>query len=266
MKKFLVFFLVLTGLAIATQLEIFSSSGEWAYLENPARVFFLTKQGIMGAYHVLSSESGSLGTFQIGLFQPPSSNIAGVLFLKRTTLENAQYVTTAEYDIALSPQESITIGVGTSFSMDQDSKKELNLHAGVFGYLTENVEYSVGVRNFTLWSEKGSYMGGIYSLKLLYDTPRKNRFSYTLKFDQRVLENKIDFSIGNIQKAGFGISMLTNTDSGENALKISLGFYATVNNVSIGFNTFIASSSVSSDSLSEYYYTKGVGLRFAVRW
>lgn len=60
--------------------------------------------------------------------------------------------------------------------------------------------------------------------------------------------------------------MLSNTKTKENTVKISLGFYATVNNVSVGFGTFIISSPVSSDPFSEYYYTQGTGIKFAVRW
>ncbi|ACM23321.1 MULTISPECIES: hypothetical protein [Thermotoga] len=265
MKKIFLLFLIVSGMLLASQLEIFSSSGEWAFFENPARVFTISKQGLMGSYSVLS-DGESLGTFLIGLFQPPEANIAGALFLKRSALESSEYVTSVEYDVALSPEENVVVGAGASLAMDQDGRKKLDLHGGVFGYLLKDVGYSVSVRDFTLWSQEGTYMGGVYTLKLFYDSSRKNRFSYCLQFDQEVLENRIDFVIGKEQKAGLGISMVTNTDTGQNAFKISLGFYANVNNVSIGFDTFVLSSSVSSNPFSEHHYTRGTGIRFAVRW
>ncbi|MCD6551225.1 hypothetical protein, partial [Thermotoga sp.] len=196
MKKVLFLFLIVSSMLAASQLEIFSSSGEWAFFENPARVFFLSEQGLMGSYDVLSNSGESLGTFLIGLFQSPTSNIAGVLLLKRSTLKSTEYTTSIEYDIAFSPEENVTVGAGASFIMDQDERKKLDLHGGVFGYLLKDVGYSVSVRNFTLWSQEGSYMGGEYTLKLFYDSSKKNRFSYCLQFDQEVLENRIDFVIG----------------------------------------------------------------------
>ncbi|KAF2960535.1 hypothetical protein [Thermotoga sp. 38H-to] len=266
MKKVFILILAISTLTVASQLEIFSSSGEWAFFENPARLLSMNKQGVMGSYQVFSGENESLGTLLIGLFQTPAPNIAGVLYLKRSTLTESSYKTSIEYDAAFSPEESLSVGAGVSFTMDQEERKEIDLHGGVSGYLFKDVGFGVSVRDFTLWSQKGTYMGGTYLLKLFYDSSRKNRFSYSLVFDQEVLENRIDFTIGSEQKAGLGVSMLSNTKTKEGAVKISLGFYATVNNVSVGFDTFIISSPVSSDPFSEYYYTQGTGIKFAVRW
>lgn len=128
MKKVFLLILVISTLAVASQLEIFSSSGEWAFFENPARLLSMNKQGVMGSYQVFSGEGESLGTFLVGLFQTPAPNIAGVLYLKRSTLTESSYRTTIEYDAVFSPEESLNVGAGVSFTMDQEERKEIDLH------------------------------------------------------------------------------------------------------------------------------------------
>lgn len=265
MKKFFVFFLLsISVLVAAIEMEILSI-GEWGFLNNPAKLFFTEKKGIMGSYKVSSLDGKSLGTFSVGLFQSPEAKIAGALYLQRSSTETSLYKTVLGYSIAMEPEKHVKVGVGASL-VQAGSYTELTLSGGLYGNLMKDFGYSLYVRDFRIWSSRGEYLGGEYVAELFYESPKGNKAVYSLSFDQETLETGFQFVIGQKQRAGIGAFFLSNLESGKKAFKLALGFYGNVENVAVGFDTYILTDSVSSDRFNKNYYKTGTGVSFSVRW
>lgn len=265
MKKLAVFLLIsLSVWAVAVEMEIFSI-GEWGFLSNPAKLYFTEKKGVMGSYKVFSGDGKSLGTFSVGLFQSPEAKIAGVLYLQRSGTETSLYKTTLGYSIAMEPEKHVKVGVGVSL-VQSSSSTELTLSGGLYGNLMKDFGYSLYVRDFRIWSSRGEYLGGEYVAELFYESGKGNKVLWSLSFDQEILETGFQFVIGQRQRAGIGAFFLNNLENGKKAFKLALGFYGNVENVAVGFDTYILTEGVSSNRFNKNYYKSGTGVSFSVRW